>query len=115
MKLNLMTTVAALAFGVSAAVAEEVRVYNWSDYIDEGLLEKATELLEVDKTIVHDRLRKLMEEDAVGPVARRTSSRLITILTGLPALRDRASATGSMKVVVLPPKPPPISDDVTRS
>ena len=31
----------------------------------------------------------------VGPVARNTSSRSITILTGRPALRERASATGS--------------------
>ncbi|WP_421703431.1 polyamine ABC transporter substrate-binding protein [Aliiroseovarius sp.] len=30
----------ALALGAGAATAEEVRVYNWSDYIDEGLLEK---------------------------------------------------------------------------
>ena len=36
-------------------------------------------------------------------------------LTGLPALRDSASATGSAQTWVLPPKPPPISDDVTRS
>ena len=51
----------------------------------------------------------------VGPVALNTSSRLITIFTGRLALRDKASATGSMKTVVLPPKPPPISDAVTRS
>ena len=31
----------------------------------------------------------------VGPVARNTSSRVITIFTGAPACRDRASATGS--------------------
>lgn len=36
---TLMTTVAALALA-SAAMAEEVRVYNWSDYIDEALLAK---------------------------------------------------------------------------
>ncbi len=30
----------ALAMGASAATAEEVRVYNWSDYIDEDLLAK---------------------------------------------------------------------------
>ena len=48
--------------------------------------------------------------EAVGPVARNTSSRLITIFTGRLALRDSASATGSMNTVVLPPKPPPISD-----
>ena len=55
-----------------------------------------------------------MLELAVGPVARKTSSRLITTLTGRPALRESARATGSMKTVVLPPKPPPISDGVTR-
>ena len=52
---------------------------------------------------------------AVGPVARNTSSRLITSLTGRLALRESASATGSMNTVVLPPKPPPISEGVTRS
>ncbi len=34
------TTVAAAALAASGALAEEVRVYNWSDYIDEALLEK---------------------------------------------------------------------------
>ena len=52
--------------------------------------------------------------DAVGPLARSTSSRLITIFTGLPALRDSASASGSRNTTVLPPKPPPISEAVTR-
>ena len=51
----------------------------------------------------------------VGPLARNTSSRLMTIFTGLPALRESARATGSMKTVVLPPNPPPISEAVTRS
>jgi len=36
---NLMlTTTATLALAASAASAQEVRVYNWSDYIDEDLL-----------------------------------------------------------------------------
>ena len=56
-----------------------------------------------------------IDVDAVGPVARNTSERLITILTGLLALRDKASATGSIKTVVFPPKPPPISEAVTRN
>ncbi|PJE31198.1 Putrescine-binding periplasmic protein precursor [Pseudooceanicola marinus] len=33
-------TAATLALGAAAAQAEEVHVYNWSDYIDESLLEK---------------------------------------------------------------------------
>jgi len=33
-------TLAAVAITTTAAFAEEVRVYNWSDYIDEALLEK---------------------------------------------------------------------------
>lgn len=38
---NVMTCgVAALAIVAGSAMAEEVRVYNWSDYIDESLLEK---------------------------------------------------------------------------
>ncbi len=39
MRRILSISVAALVAGTSA-LAEEVRVYNWSDYIDEGLLEK---------------------------------------------------------------------------
>jgi hypothetical protein len=36
-----------------------------------------------------------MTPPEVGPVARNTSSRLITSFTGAPAMRDSASATGS--------------------
>ena len=50
---------------------EELEGEGHSAFPDEGLLEKATELLEVDKTIVHDRLRKLMEEKAVGVLSTR--------------------------------------------
>ena len=56
-----------------------------------------------------------IEVALVGPEARNTSSRVMTSLTGRPALRDSASATGSAQTWVLPPKPPPISDEVTRS
>src|SRR5271166_1967122 len=56
-----------------------------------------------------------IEVALVGPEARKTSSRDMTSLTGRPALRDSASATGSAQICVLPPKPPPISDEVTRS
>ena len=40
MKKLILTTAATLAFGALTATAEEVRVYNWSDYIDEALLDK---------------------------------------------------------------------------
>jgi len=40
MKLTLTTAVAALLASTFMAASEEVRVYNWSDYIDEALLEK---------------------------------------------------------------------------
>lgn len=40
MKTTWITLGAALALGASAANAEEVRVYNWSDYIAEELLQK---------------------------------------------------------------------------
>ena len=40
MKYGILGSVAATALLASTAVAEEVRVYNWSDYIDESLLEK---------------------------------------------------------------------------
>ena len=42
-KLKLILSASAFAMGAAAAGAEEVRVYNWSDYIDEGLLEKFEE------------------------------------------------------------------------
>ena len=40
MKLNLIAAAAGLTLTASAAFADEVRVYNWSDYIDENLLSK---------------------------------------------------------------------------
>ena len=40
MNKNWVTMGAALALSAGAATADEVRVYNWSDYIDEALLEK---------------------------------------------------------------------------
>ena len=40
MKFLTATLASALALGSVAATAEEVRVYNWSDYIDESLLQK---------------------------------------------------------------------------
>lgn len=52
----MMTKIAALAAGASlialAATAEEVRVYNWSDYIDEDLLTKFEEETGLD--LVYD-------------------------------------------------------------
>lgn len=43
MKKTLFTLTAGIALGAIAAQAEEVRVYNWSDYIDEELLTKFEE------------------------------------------------------------------------
>ncbi|MBE9637614.1 polyamine ABC transporter substrate-binding protein [Salipiger mangrovisoli] len=40
MKTSLLTFTAGIALAAATAQAEEVRVYNWSDYIDESLLEK---------------------------------------------------------------------------
>ncbi len=40
MNTKLMLTASLLALATNAARAEEVRVYNWSDYIEESLLEK---------------------------------------------------------------------------
>ncbi|MCB2095127.1 MAG: polyamine ABC transporter substrate-binding protein [Rhodobacteraceae bacterium] len=47
-----MTFAAALLAMAGAAAAEEVRVYNWSDYIDESLLAKFTEETGID--LVYD-------------------------------------------------------------
>ena len=43
MKTTGLTLLAATALGATAALAEEVKVYNWSDYIDESLLTKFEE------------------------------------------------------------------------
>ncbi|SFK90687.1 polyamine ABC transporter substrate-binding protein [Shimia haliotis] len=43
MKKTLLTLTAGVALSAMAASAEEVRVYNWSDYIDEDLLSKFEE------------------------------------------------------------------------
>ncbi len=43
MKTPLITLTSALALAAMSATAEEVRVYNWSDYIDEALLAKFQE------------------------------------------------------------------------
>ena len=56
----------------------------------------------------------LIAAPEVGPVALKTSSRLIASLTGRPLLRARARASGSRYTTVLPPNPPPISAGVTR-
>lgn len=40
MKLRAATLTATFALMASTAISEEVRVYNWSDYIDESLIEK---------------------------------------------------------------------------
>jgi putrescine transport system substrate-binding protein len=45
---SLMLSGAALALFATGAVAEEVRVYNWSDYIDESLLAKFEEETGID-------------------------------------------------------------------
>jgi len=45
---------------------EELEGEGHSAYPEEGLLEKSTELLEVDRAIVQDRMKVLMKENAVG-------------------------------------------------
>ena len=40
MKYGLLGGIATIAFIGTTAISEEVRVYNWSDYIDEELLQK---------------------------------------------------------------------------
>ncbi|MFO7759481.1 MAG: polyamine ABC transporter substrate-binding protein [Roseovarius sp.] len=43
MRYTMLTATATLALGAFAATAQEVRVYNWSDYIDEDLIDKFEE------------------------------------------------------------------------
>ena len=52
MRRILTTGIAALAIGAGSVMAEEVRVYNWSDYIDEDLLTKFEEETGID--LVYD-------------------------------------------------------------
>jgi putrescine transport system substrate-binding protein len=48
MKYGILSGVAAAALAAGAAMAEEVRVYNWSDYIDESLLQKFEDEIGID-------------------------------------------------------------------
>ena len=48
MTIRTLTLTATLALGGTAALAEEVRVFNWSDYIDESLLTKFEEETGID-------------------------------------------------------------------
>jgi len=48
MKIQTLTLTAVLALSSAVAFAEEVRVYNWSDYIDEDLLSKFEEETGID-------------------------------------------------------------------
>jgi len=50
--MKLLTLTTSLAIAATAACAEEVRVYNWSDYIDENLLEKFQ--TETGITLIYD-------------------------------------------------------------
>ncbi|HKL46359.1 MAG TPA: polyamine ABC transporter substrate-binding protein [Roseovarius sp.] len=52
MRKLILTTTATLALGALSATAQEVRVYNWSDYIDEDLLAKFEEETGLD--LVYD-------------------------------------------------------------
>ncbi|KPP86586.1 MAG: putrescine transport system substrate-binding protein [Rhodobacteraceae bacterium HLUCCO07] len=52
MRNHLLTAAASLALFAGMATAEEVRVYNWSDYIDEDLLDKFEEETGID--LVYD-------------------------------------------------------------
>ncbi|QOL82154.1 polyamine ABC transporter substrate-binding protein [Pseudooceanicola spongiae] len=52
MKIPLLTLTATLALTAAAVQAEEVHVYNWSDYIDESLLSKFKEETGID--LVYD-------------------------------------------------------------
>lgn len=52
MNYRLMSSVAAATLMATTAVAEEVRVYNWSDYIDESLLDQFEQETGID--LVYD-------------------------------------------------------------
>ncbi len=52
MKKTILTATIALAVTATTALAEEVRVYNWSDYIDESLLDKFQQ--ETGITLIYD-------------------------------------------------------------
>ncbi len=55
----------------------------------------------------------LIFEPEVGPLARSTSERDMTSFTGAPVFFDSNTESGSRYIVVLPPKPPPISAGTT--
>ena len=70
---------------------EELEGEGHSAFPDEGLLEKATELLEVDRVVVHDRLRKLIEDKSVGVLTTR-GVRLVQLRPQETAEKSVASA-----------------------
>src|SRR5262249_48083660 len=55
----------------------------------------------------------LIREPEVGPDARKTSERVITSFTGWPVFLESSTESGWRQMVVLPPKPPPISAGTT--
>src|ERR1700683_5053495 len=63
-------------------------------------------------SLVAPSLQRIFEPE-VGPVARRTSARVMTSFTGRPLFFDNMIAGGSGEAVSLPPKPPPISAGTT--
>ena len=67
---------------------EELEGEGHSAFPEEGLLEKATALLEVDRAIVHDRIKVLIKENAVGI--------LVTQGTTLVQLRPQENAERSI-------------------
>src|SRR5689334_13346248 len=56
-----------------------------------------------------------IEPPEVGPVALKTSSRVIVILMGRPGFCDSNAATDARETTVVPPNPPPISAGEQRT
>ncbi len=84
---------------------EELEGEGHSAFPEEGLLEQATELLEVDRAIVHERLRRLIAEAVVGVLDAR-GVRLIQLRAQESA--EKSVALSVRRIAAAPSGLPPI-------
>ncbi len=87
---------------------EELEGEGHSAFPEEGLLEKATALLEVDRAVVHDRIKVLIKENAVGILLTNG----ITLVQLRPQENaERSIATSIRRILATPSTLPPIVAD----
>jgi putrescine transport system substrate-binding protein len=92
MKPTIATLALSLSIGATAAVAEQVRVYNWSDYIDEELLTKFEEETGLDLVYdVFDSNEVLETKMLAGGFQKLDKSKLPNISNMWDVIEDRTA------------------------